>query len=167
MLFLVSLCVFLLIPGLFMSQSGGLVEAMGRDSTLTGRTALWSQLLRVQVDPLFGTGFESFWLGHRVERLWSIYWWHPNQAHNGYLEIFLNLGWTGILLFGAVAAWGSRNIAAAFCRDPELGRIRLVFFVVAIVYNFTEAAFKGIHLVGIVFLLAATVGPSRRRTGND
>ena len=156
--------VFLCLFGLFLDSDAGLVQAMGRDTTLTGRTAFWDKVLDMTVDPLFGAGFESFWLGERLEEFWRIYIWHPNQAHNGYLEVFLNLGWTGVALFGLVMIWGYRNVVDALRSDPEAGRIRLAYFVVAAVYNLTEAAVKAAHPVWIAFLLAVTVSsePSRR-----
>src|SRR5438128_2605355 len=117
--------VFLCLFGLFLDSDVGLVQAMGRDTTLTGRTAFWDKVLDMTVDPLFGARVESFWLGERLEKVWSIYIWHPNQAHNGYLEVFLNLGWTGVALFGLVMIWGYRNVVDALRSDPEAGRIRL------------------------------------------
>jgi len=151
--------VVLVFAAIFVGSGTGLVEAMGRDSTLTGRTDLWNRLLGMTVDPFFGTGFESFWLGERVEKFWSTYWWHPNQAHNGYLEIFLNLGWIGIALLAVVIVAALVNIRRTFGRDNESARLRLAFLVVAIIYNFTEAAFKSFHLVFIAFLLAAVARP--------
>jgi O-antigen ligase len=151
---IVSLCLF----GLFLDDAG-LVQAMGRDPTLTGRTELWQELLRTSVDPWFGTGFESFWLGKRAKLLWEHHWWHPNQAHNGYLEIYLNLGVVGIGLLALLMASGYRNVVGALRRDPELGGLKLAYFMVAVIYNLTEAAFKVMHPVWIVFLLAITVVP--------
>ena len=46
-------------------------------------------------NPLLGAGFENFWVGERQVTLGGL---GGNQAHNGYLEIYLNLGWVGILL---------------------------------------------------------------------
>jgi exopolysaccharide production protein ExoQ len=40
--------------------SGHFSEALGRGSTLSGRTGLWSTFLRFQDHPILGTGFESF-----------------------------------------------------------------------------------------------------------
>jgi O-antigen ligase len=157
-LLITSLC--LGFCAIFIDLGTALVEALGRDPTLTGRTQLWDELLRMTVDPWFGAGFESFWLGERTEALWRKYWWHPNQAHNGYIETYLNLGWIGVALLGLTVAAGYRNVVAKFRRDPALGRISLAFFTMAIVYNLTEAAFKGIHVVWIVFLLAITVIPN-------
>jgi O-antigen ligase len=145
---------------LLVDTGSGLVAAVGRDTTLTGRTQLWSKVLTMIVDPLFGTGFESFWLGDRVEQIWRIYWWQPNQAHNGYLEVFLNLGVMGLALLGFLIAWGYRNVVASFQADPDTARLKLAYFGAALLYNLTEAAFKGFHIVWIAFLLAIAIVPS-------
>jgi O-antigen ligase len=164
---IVSLC----LVGLLLDPDAGLVQAMGRDPTLTGRTELWGDLLRMNADPWLGTGFESFWLGERVKSLWSKFVWYPNQAHNGYLEVFLNLGWVGVALLSFVMAWGYRNVVGSLHRSPELGRLWLAYFVIAVLYNQTDAAFKMMHPVWIAFLLAITVVPSlaspARRRGHD
>jgi len=152
---------FVVVYGLLINPSAGLTEMAGRDSTLTGRTALWNQLLRMIVDPLFGAGYESFWLGDRVEQLWRINWEHPNQAHNGYLEVFLDLGWAGVGLLAFVMVWGYRNVASALRRDPESAKLRLAFFFVAVSYNLTEHAFRELHPVWIAFLLAITAVPDQ------
>ena len=136
--------------------------ALGRETTLTGRTGLWQDLLQMDVNPWFGTGFESFWLGDRAKSLWQVYWWHPNQAHNGYLETYLNLGWLGVALFGVIAIWGYFNVTDTFSRYSDMGRLRLAFFVVALLYNTTEASFKVMHPVWITFLLAVAVIPETR-----
>src|SRR5436309_6376012 len=62
---------FLSLVGLFLDVGTDLVEAMGRDATLSGRTILWEELLRTNTDPWFGTGFESFWLGERAKWFWT------------------------------------------------------------------------------------------------
>jgi O-antigen ligase len=144
---------------LFLNIGSGLVETMGRDSSLTGRTQIWDLVLNMHVNPLFGAGFESFWLGPRLDKIWAVYWFHPTEAHNGYLETFLNLGWVGIALLAVVIVAAYRNVAAVLRRDPEAGRLRLAFFVSAIAYNFTESAFKTMNPVWFIFLLAAIAVP--------
>ncbi len=155
---LVGAVLFLALYGLLLNPGAGLVEAMGRDSTLSGRTEMWDQLLQMKVDPWFGAGYESFWLGPRTKEI-SRYYQQVNQAHNGYLEVFLDLGWAGVAVLGLVMAWGFRNVVGALRRDPEAGRLKLAFFVVAVIYNLTEHAFRELHPVWIVFLLAITVVP--------
>jgi hypothetical protein len=68
-------------------------------------------------------------------------------------------------------AWGYRNVVGSLHRSPELGRLWLAYFVIAVLYNQTDAAFKMMHPVWIAFLLAITVVPSlaspARRRGHD
>jgi O-antigen ligase len=141
---------------------GGILAALGRNPTLTGRTELWNRIIGMADNPLLGAGFESFWLGERLAKLWSIYWWHPNESHNGYLELFLNLGWLGVAVFAVILVTGYRNIMGMLRYDPEEAKIRLAYFVIWIVYNFTEAAFKTMHPVWIFFLFACIAVPKPR-----
>jgi O-antigen ligase len=135
------------------------IESMGRDTTLTGRAELWDDVLALVAHPWFGTGFESFFLGDRLTVLWTKYWWHPNEAHNGYLEIYLTLGWIGVGLLVVQIVAGYRNIVEAFRRTPELGTLRLALLAGALLYNMSEAAFKVMHPVWIAFLLAVAAAP--------
>jgi O-antigen ligase len=132
------------------------VAELGRNTTLTGRTDIWDELFKMTENPLLGTGFESFWLGSRIDRLWSMYYFHPNQAHNGYIETYINLGWAGVALLIVLIASGYRNIL----RMDRLhaGTLCFTYFVVALVYNITEAAFKVMHPLWIAFLLAVAAG---------
>jgi O-antigen ligase len=155
---LVGLLLVVIFYGLILNPEVGLTETVGRDPTLTGRTEMWNQLYQMSDRPWFGVGYESFWFGPRLQEIWRTNM-HVHQAHNGYLEIFLNLGWAGVALLGAVMASGYRNVNRAFRWDSEAGRIKLAFFVVAVVYNMTEHAFRPLHPVWIVFLLAITVVP--------
>jgi exopolysaccharide production protein ExoQ len=147
------------VSALFFHVGTGLVEAAGRNSTLTGRTDLWAHLLPMVQNPMLGTGFGSFWLGPRIAKLWAIYWWHPNESHNGYLENYLNLGWTGLLLLGIVFASGYRNILNMLRQEREVGMVCLAYFVAGLAYNFTEAGFRTMNLIWIVFLLAVATVP--------
>jgi len=144
---------------LFLDVGGFALETIGKDPSLTGRTKIWDLVLGLSGNPLFGTGFESFWLGPRLERIWSVFWWHPNEAHNGYIEMYLNLGWIGVALLAVLIVTGYRNVVLVLRRDPDVGRLMLGYFVVGVVYNFTEAGFRMLNLVWITFLLAIMAVP--------
>jgi O-antigen ligase len=132
------------------------VEGLGRNTTLTGRTEIWDELFRMTASPAFGTGFESFWMGSRVDHLWSLYYFHPNQAHNGYIETYINLGWTGVVLLIVLIGAGYRNILKM--ERGYAGSLCFAYFVVAVVYNITEAAFKVMQPMWIAFLFAVAAG---------
>jgi O-antigen ligase len=131
-----------------------LVSALGRDASLTGRTDIWNDLLRMDFNHWIGTGFESFWLGPRLEYLWSRYYFQPNQAHNGYIEIYLTLGVVGLALLGMQFIVGYRNAVAALRQGLPFASLQLAFVAVAAIYNVTEAAFKVMHPLWIAFSLS-------------
>lgn len=131
------------------------VRALGRDPTLTDRTEVWGDALELVSNPVLGAGFESFWLGDRLDKLWEKWWWRPNQAHNGYIEVYLNLGLVGLFLLVGLIVSTFHKIKAELMRDLDMGRLRLAFLFVILAYNYTEATFKGVHLVWLVFHLIA------------
>lgn len=138
------------------------VKGLGRNLTLTGRTELWESVLRLQTDPIFGAGFESFWLGKRLDSLWAEFFWHPLQAHNGYIEIYLNLGWVGIFLFIGQFVGTFQKIQRDFTARFEFARLRLAFLLAIILYNYTEAAFTTLNFVWTMFFLIAVDYPAVR-----
>jgi exopolysaccharide production protein ExoQ len=71
------------------------VQIVGRDPTLHGRTEIWQALLREDVNPLFGQGYSGFWTSERMKRISELYYYTLNEAHNGYLETYLNTGLVG------------------------------------------------------------------------
>jgi len=138
---------------LFLGIGSGALEAIGRNSTLTGRTDVWKVVLQYVTHPMIGAGYESFWMGSRLATIRASNA-GVNQAHNGYIEIYLNLGWIGVGLFAVLLINGYRKVMDAFRCDPKVGRIRVAYFVVAVMYNFTEGTFKMMSPVWISFLLA-------------
>jgi O-antigen ligase len=139
---------------LFLNIGGGVLSAMGRNPTLTGRTELWHQLLLIDHAPVVGAGFESFWSPERVDILEKALLWAPNEAHDGYLEVYLNLGWVGVFLLGLIIVLGYRAVFRCLRRDPETGPLRLSYLVIALAYSFTEAGFRNLTPIWIAFLLA-------------
>jgi len=156
---LVLVLVAVPIATLLLGVGGGALEEMGKDATLTGRTEIWRLVLNMGGSPIFGTGFESFWLGNRADRMWNLYYFHPTQAHNGYIEVYLELGWIGIILLAAILLAGYRNAVAMLRWNPDAARIRMAFIAIGLVYNVTEAGFRMMTLTWFFFLLSAFVLP--------
>jgi exopolysaccharide production protein ExoQ len=144
---------------LFLDFGSFILVALGRNPTLTGRTDLWDALRGMAVSPLLGAGFESFWLGDRLQKLWSIFWWHPNESHNGYLEVYLNLGWAGLVLLGGLMVTGYRNIIKQLGEGSKTAPLWLAFFFVGVAYNFTEAAIRTVSPVWIFLIMAIITIP--------
>lgn len=160
---LVAGAVALSVCSLFVDPSA-MLHSIGRDPTLTGRTNIWRAVLAQHTNPLVGTGFESFWMGSRLDRVDAVTEKGIQEAHDGYLEVYLNLGMIGIALLGTLILTGYRNVLAVFRRDPHAGRIRLAFFTAGVIYSLTEAGFRMMSPIWIGFLLAiAAVPPEPRR----
>ena len=135
--------------------SGRFSQALGRGSGFSGRTELWEALLGMHTNPILGTGFESFWLGERPNQLEGIFFFIPNEAHNGYLETYLTLGLIGLFLLLVLFVATFWKIRAQLFRNFEMARYRLGFLAAIMLYNWTEAAFKTLNPIWFVFYLIA------------
>jgi len=146
---------------LFVDTVGTLLHALGRNPTLTDRTSIWRAVLAMHTNPLVGTGFESFWLGSHLQSVWDLSVRGIQEAHNGYLEVYINLGWIGELLLLALIFTGYRHILSALRLDPDWGRLRLAYFTATLIYCLTEAGFRMMNPIWIAFLLVIMSTASR------
>jgi exopolysaccharide production protein ExoQ len=139
-----------------------ILVALKRDPTLTGRTDIWKLLLSLAGNPWFGTGYESFWTGSRVLKIWETH--HINEAHNGFLDIYLNTGLVGLSLFSIFLLSTYRRCREIVRLNLEYGRFAMAFFFTALLYNCAEAAFKG---RGFLFFVFLTIGLRLAETNNE
>lgn len=130
-----------------------ILRALGRDPTLTDRTLVWADLLEVKINPIIGTGFESFWLGERLEHMQSLWSFGPNQAHNGYLETYLNLGLVGLLLLIILLVSTLLKCLRGIQYKIAWESYCIGFFFAIVIYNWTEAAFKTTHPIFFMFYI--------------
>jgi exopolysaccharide production protein ExoQ len=86
-------------------NADAIVGLLGKDLTLSGRTNFWPLVLdKLWESPLLGYGFGAFWQGLDGP---SAYVWNgsgfkaPN-GHNGYLDLCLELGFIGLMLYGTI-----------------------------------------------------------------
>jgi exopolysaccharide production protein ExoQ len=146
----------------------GLREAIilgfGRDVTLTSRTDLWKQLLEMVSNPWFGGGYEGFWLGERLEKFRREYWWMgtSGMAHNGYIQIYLDLGIIGVCLLGMFIFSAFSSIKRGLLENYGYARLRLTFFLVCMIYNYTETSFNGMQLWWLLFILVGIDFPGKQ-----
>jgi exopolysaccharide production protein ExoQ len=138
-------------------------STLGRDQTLTGRTDIWAELLpEAMRTAVLGHGFGGFWT---VTTQWK---YNINEAHNGYLEIILDLGFVGILLFSMFllsCCWKARK---ELVLDFDWGALWICFLLMAAIHNSAESSLNSFtsHLTAILLFLAVLVrnnrGPSQR-----
>jgi exopolysaccharide production protein ExoQ len=168
------LCLAIFLVGGITLLSGGAAiatSALGRNPDLTGRTDIWAAVIPAVPNPVIGAGFESFWTSPNVEKFWRVLvnqgWWHPdylNEAHNGYIEVYLNLGWIGVCLISLILLSGYRYAVAAYRLNSSIGGLMLAYIIATAVYSVSEAGFRMLAPIWI-FLLLAVVSASGVVTG--
>lgn len=79
----------------------GLLIRLGRDPTLSGRTYIWEAVIdQIWKRPWFGYGYQAFWKEKgEAEYVWRAVRFIVFQAHNGFLNIGVELGLVGLSLF--------------------------------------------------------------------
>lgn len=167
------LCAGILIVGLLITVFGGqsvVTSALGRESDFSGRTDIWKACLDAGWEsPILGTGFESFW-NVNVEKVAAElpgYWEIHNlvSAHNGYIQIYLDLGLVGLSLIVLIIVSGYGRASRAFYRDRGVGSLMLAYVITTIFYNITEAGFR-VLVPEWIFLLLAVIGASAVAAGH-
>ncbi len=112
---------------------------VGKDMTLTGRTEFWPQMLAsLEKRPILGYGVQGFWQSWRGEanpagHILNSGGFVPPNGHNGFLDLAMELGWLGLIIF-------SLSFALNFVRAATLWKQA----------NFLEAALPSMLLVYIV-----------------
>ena len=150
----------------------GMLTAMGKDATLTGRIPLWRQIIEVMTThrTLTGYGYAMFWRDRSARALiQSAFNMRTNPfmasittgSHNVLMEMWVNSGLLGIAAYFIALLY-------SFQRTYELEEERyvlcatLVFFLM--MNGLTERCIAGNYTYGISsILLAMAVGCNRKR----
>jgi O-antigen ligase len=129
-----------------------LLEALGRDPTLTGRTKLWDWAINLNADRRWlGSGYRSFWIDENTRYFFLTFAWNmgpdgqrsdtyagPTHAHSGYVDLLLELGVVGVAAFAAliISAFASLRRVLEW-RSLALGFIFAAIIVFLLVYAIT------------------------------
>jgi exopolysaccharide production protein ExoQ len=111
--------------------------------TLTGRTELWAAVLEISIPerPWLGYGYDSFWVGWEGPsgQIWHATNTRAAGAQNGILDLWLQLGLLGIVVF-AVQFLRSLLRAVAWARHTKTaeGLWPLVYLTYFVLYNITQ-----------------------------
>jgi len=132
----------LIVGGFIAANRETVTGLFGRSSDITGRTELWSWVVRMILSrPWFGFGFSGFWKGGSSESafLEKAIGWSPMYSHNGYLEILLSLGLAGFMLFIWFMLVGLKRAVRRAETAQSTGDLwPLAFLVYFLFHNFGE-----------------------------
>ncbi len=141
-----------------------LLASVGRDPTLTGRTPLWNAVAAmIAHKPWFGYGYNGFWLDWQGPSaiVWGEIHWMAYHAHDGYLDILLDLGFAGLALFALAYARAFVD-AVRHVRSAAVSGVLafwpVVFLVYAALSNVTEGFFLKQNSALWVVFVATSLG---------
>ena len=153
LLFLIFTCLMLF---LLLVNFNTFLTVNDKDVTLSGRTILWHTLEQfIREKPWFGYGYGSFFSGESRETnvLWQIHTWSPVHAHNGYIQLCLNIGFVGfaVFCFGYISCLFNSLFRYLTSKDIQMLWIFL-FLIYTIFLNMTEVSFFSSSNIWIITL---------------
>ena len=149
-----STILFLLFISLI-ANAKAIAEFLGRDLTFTGRTDIWIAVWDMIMNrPWLGYGFSGFWHGldgpsHYV---WTRTGWPMTHSHNGFMELWINLGLIGLLIFIFVYLRNIRDslklirLSSSFTSFFPILSLGLIFM-----QNLTESPLKNSQFCWMIF----------------
>jgi exopolysaccharide production protein ExoQ len=165
---LVLMLLFITITTVYGPPGESAVTAFGRDTTLTGRTDIWRLVLDIGPrNELLGRGYGSFWIGNLANDIWSKIYTPIQQSHNGYIDIYIELGGLGLTLLACLVLSAYKSTRQALATNLDYGTFRMVFLPVILIHNLTESSFaRPTQLMWFLFLLICTNISSVRHLKN-
>lgn len=140
--------------------SPSLLASVGKDSTLSQRTIIWSASWNAAMrHPMLGYGFSSFWKGlyGPSQSVVLIAGWGLQQAQSGFLDVLLGMGAVGIAFIALLTAQAIRNSMRSFYAAQHQAYVRwcLVIILCTLLYNIGESSIGLINMNWFLFLLAS------------
>ena len=142
------------LPLLGGSPAAAFTSSLGRDTTLTGRTEVWAEVIPAwKKQPLFGYGIESFWTDTRRD-LYEI----PN-AHNGYLDIMLGFGGVGLGIYIVWFLSCGKQLHRGLRQHYVWASFAICILFMILIYNSTESALDslGAYPTAVLVLVCVAV----------
>lgn len=160
--FMIIIAIMIIISGIIIPYyEDDILQGIGKETTLTGRTELWSySISKIMEHPIIGYGYASFWIKEDKspsERAEYVLGWNPPHAHNGFIDLTLELGLIGLIIVSIqliMLASKSFYLAKKSKEFIDLWPLALIAFL--LLYNLTESSLirpNSIFLVIYICLL--------------
>jgi O-antigen ligase len=133
-----------------------ILEALGRDPTLTGRTKLWQWAIALNQDrPWLGAGYRAFWIDANTKYFFEYFNWNvdldgnrsdtfagPEHSHSGYVDMYVEFGRVGVAVLGVTIMASLIALRRAIVRGSQaIGFIFAVILSFLLIYAITERSF--------------------------
>ena len=126
---------------------GSFTTNIGRDATLTGRTEVWQNLLPVAMKhPILGHGFGGFWTAESRD------FFMISEAHSGYLDVLLEIGFVGLILVTLFLLSSCRKAQQMLKDNFYWASLWICFLIMAVIHNISESSINALssHLTAIL-----------------
>jgi len=140
-------------------------EFFRKSSDLTGRSDIWQALQAfIKQHPILGVGYGAFWLGagSPSELIADAIGFMPAHGHNGYLDIWNELGLIGLSLFIGVLIVHFYNLLYLRRYDTSASALHLAVLITILAGNITETdLLSSMDFQNIVFIYSVTTVAAR------
>lgn len=167
LMFLLGLIGFLLfmnLPNNVFFQS--ILESLGKDATLTGRTDLWANAKRISAEqPWLGVGAEGFWQPWVGEAETILDWSYKDPGskfsfHSVYYEVLVHLGYVGLGLMIVQIGWCFFNCVRSWATDQNIATSTfLLLGVITVITSFTESYLYSVLDINTILFFCAAIIP--------
>jgi exopolysaccharide production protein ExoQ len=150
------------------------VDTLNKDMSLTGRTDFWPMVIaKINQRPFLGYGVNGFWQPWRGggnpagDIIVAKTQFRPPHAHNGFLDLGLDLGWIGVSLY-AFSFFNNIVKSVVYLgrnRLPESG-LPLLLLTYTLMTNMTETGLVGVTSIWFWYIVT-TVRLTLDTTGQD
>lgn len=144
------------------------LNALGKDRNLTGRSDLWTiGAQEMERNPFFGHGAHGFWRYDDSAQVRQIFFDHYKTRgnsfyfHNSWLEIGVAFGWVGIVLAAAAVIWGLGSLIrrALALGGPENWALLAIATAILIRTTTESDLFVAFNMLHMLFWSAALSRP--------
>jgi exopolysaccharide production protein ExoQ len=138
------------------------VEGLGKDLTLTGRTIIWPMVLReVAKRPILGYGYHSFWNYSKLKEnspaapvLFADIGFRPPHSHNGYIEILVYFGAVGFFFFFiSLLSNLSQGVRYLISESLNKSALPLMIMTFLIINNILESSITDLGNVWVYYVI--------------
>lgn len=150
-----------------------LLSALGKDSTLTGRTYLWATAERTMAEhPLTGVGADGFWrseygVANSILRYFDYEHYVKFSFHNSYLENGVAFGYPGYWATVFIAAWAIWRPGMNWIRNQTTINVAFLILAVMVIFRTTteiDLALEFTLTSSLLFIGAARVDKPGKRS---
>ena len=131
-LYVAAIILFVIAVG-FIAAPVEFLGLFNRDLSFTGRVPLWIECIKAWLaKPILGYGYAAFWNKDSVlvQRIWKDIVWEAPGAHNGYLDVLLQLGVVGF----AVCLWAWLRVIFGALRAGKKGGFPNICWLVGFIF---------------------------------